>query len=1112
MQLQHHHHPYTEALSEISSALLARSSLPNVFHLILDHAVQWLAATEGFVFLVNGDSLDLKATWSSRSEFDVTCHHRLVHHVWRSGHLLQETDFNLLTTIGLPLAIRGQVVGVWGLLREGEGPFRDYDIQGLQHFAQLACVAIDYSHLYQSAQQGSVERRRVEEALGQEKERLAITLRSIGDGVITADLEGRVQLMNAAAEQLTGWSQSEAEGQPIREVFHLVHAITRERPRDPISQVLSGKQTVGLPNQTVLIAKDQREWFISASTSPIKTTTGRVAGVVITFRDITRHKQTEEALRKSEAQNRAILNAIPDLMIRMSREGTVLDFKGEGQDPVARQQNSPLSDFFPTAVVQQKLRAIRKALETGQMQMYSYQLGSEEGGTREFEARLVVSGPQEVLAIVQDVTARKAAELQQQQQRERERLLAGIALRIRRSLNLDDILRTTAAEVRELLQVDRVVIHQFQPSGDSWVIAESVTAAWPTALGQVLQGPWMIDAKHQQQGYIRAISDLDHDDYVLSGPLQQFLLRLQVKAILVVPLFFQNSGLWGILAAQHCAIPHEWQLDEISLLEKLATQVEIAIQQAQLYQQVQTLNNDLERQVRVRTAQLNKQVSALQLQAQLLDAVESGVVATDQSGHIIYWNAHAQSLYGLSEADALGEAVVDVIPFSPVQIREMNQALAQDDKWSGELTLPQSDGSYTTVFVENTPMRGQGGLPQGFTGVSVDITERKQAEDALRESEEKFRTLTETATSGIFIFRDTFLDVNPALSDITGFSRDELLHQPFWSVIHPKFRRLARRFGHHQLARMTQEAAHFEFQIITRRGEERWIDCTTGLITFKGEPAILGTAFDITQRKVTEFQLQSKMKELEELNVLKDDFLSTVSHELRTPMSNMRMAIHMLKMMVTELEKQDPSLQESAAKANRYITVLHDECLRETELINDLLDLQRLEAGSQHLHYEPIELETFLPHLLNSFVARTQQREQTLILEPQTDFPILYSDPACLTRILAELVNNACKYSPPGAAIKLQTSWQTDYLQFQVTNTGVEIEPEVINRVFDKFYRIPHGDRWKQGGTGLGLALIKRLVEELCGRIWVESSEQLTSFFVRLPRDLNESLQGPAKS
>ncbi|GAB4475002.1 MAG: hypothetical protein OHK0037_36140 [Elainellaceae cyanobacterium] len=276
---------------------------------------------------------------------------------------------------------------------------------------------------------------------------------------------------------------------------------------------------------------------------------------------------------------------------------------------------------------------------------------------------------------------------------------------------------------------------------------------------------------------------------------------------------------------------------------------------------------------------------------------------------------------------------------------------------------------------------------------------------------------------------------------------------------------------------------------------------------------------------------QIQVKALEDLNRLKDDFLSTVSHELRTPITNIKMAIKMLK-----LSQQDE-------RREQYFKILQAECDREADLINDLLDLQRLASGTRALNLEPIHLQDWVLHIVESFQERTRTRQQILQIEISDELPVITSDPSCLERILTELLNNACKYTPPGEKIRVSArtagltgceaaetpemamgdrplatrpisiatdldsepdssafrSSQSDFFVLHVCNSGVEIPPEELDHIFEKFYRVPGIDRWKQGGTGLGLALVQKMTEHLGGSIQVASAARQTCFTVALP-------------
>jgi signal transduction histidine kinase len=252
---------------------------------------------------------------------------------------------------------------------------------------------------------------------------------------------------------------------------------------------------------------------------------------------------------------------------------------------------------------------------------------------------------------------------------------------------------------------------------------------------------------------------------------------------------------------------------------------------------------------------------------------------------------------------------------------------------------------------------------------------------------------------------------------------------------------------------------------------------------------------------------QGQVKELERLNQLKDDFLSAVSHELRTPVTNMRMAIQLLEQFIQRNQELSQGITELSAnlnKSNSYLQILHNECDREINLINDLLDLQRLEVGQSTFDPITLDLQDWLPQEIASLTLRVQARQQTFEVSFTDFLPPIQIDPLCLQRILTELIHNACKYSPKGATITLATvltEASPPSIGISVTNTGVTIPEDEHERIFDKFYRIPEGDRWKQGGTGLGLALVKRLVEVFGGSIRVTSEANQTCFTVELPTD-----------
>jgi PAS domain S-box-containing protein len=283
-------------------------------------------------------------------------------------------------------------------------------------------------------------------------------------------------------------------------------------------------------------------------------------------------------------------------------------------------------------------------------------------------------------------------------------------------------------------------------------------------------------------------------------------------------------------------------------------------------------------------------------------------------------------------------------------------------------------------------------------------------------------------------------------------------------------------------------------------------DGSTGWILAKGKPILndrhqvvrlVGVVLDITERKAIEVQQQL-------LSQMKDDFLSTVSHELRSPLASIRMALEMVELMVEQLLPISTPGTETHTKKQqiqRYLGILSEQCDQELELVNNLLDLQRLEAERIQVSIVPIHVMEWVSNITAGFEDRMQKRQQHLQMILSDQLPPLSSDIDILTRIFGELLTNACKYTPPGETITVNVGSAAGHLQLKVSNSGVQIAQDQLDRIFEKFYRIPKSDHWQQGGTGLGLALIKEQMEYLGGSLWADSDGSGVHFVVRLPLD-----------
>ncbi|MGP1387251.1 MAG: GAF domain-containing protein [Thainema sp.] len=593
-----------------------------------------------------------------------------------------------------------------------------------------------------------------------------------------------------------------------------------------------------------------------------------------------------------------------------------------------------------------------------------------------------------------------------------ERLLAIITQRIRQSLDLDVVLQTTVAEVREFIQTDRVILYQFNPDWSGVVAVESVLSPWMSLLNMTIHDPCFEKKEHTaryQRGEAYTISDIYAEG--LNRCYLNMLESFQVRSNLVVPIL-QDRNLWGLLIAHHCRAPRQWQSWEVDLLRQLADQVAIALQQAELYQQVQMLNSNLEQTVMRRTRQLQQALKFEALIRRITDIVRSSL-DEDQ----ILANA----------VQELGTAL-DVIACNTGIYDSTQQSIFISHEYTN--VLPPIQGTVHPVSEANYLDY------QMLKGVAIQACDL--GSDTIRHLQRQYTILA------------------CPMADDQGILGSLWLLRSANEVFEPEEQRLVQQIANH-------------------------------------------CAIALRQARLYK-AAQTQVEELEMLNQLKDDFLSTVSHELRTPMSSIQMATEMINVYLRQQGLlNDEITKQPTTQLDRYLAILYQECQREISLINDLLDLSRLDAQTEPLALMTIQPQFWLAHIAEPFIERTRQNGQQLRFMLPDHLPGLETDVSYFERIFSELLTNACKYTPRQDTILLAAHATDNDLVVHVENSGIEIAEAERDRIFDRFYRIPSSDPWRHEGTGLGLALVKKLVEYLGGSIRVESGNQRTCFIVELP-------------
>jgi two-component system cell cycle sensor histidine kinase/response regulator CckA len=316
---------------------------------------------------------------------------------------------------------------------------------------------------------------------------------------------------------------------------------------------------------------------------------------------------------------------------------------------------------------------------------------------------------------IAELAEQKHREEALRQQVEREHLMSEIAQRIRRSLNLEEILSTAVSEVRQFLSADRVLIYRFEPDWSGVVAVESVVPGCLSLQGTRITDTFFREASNREiyiQDGVQAVTDIHTAN--LARCHQNLLAQLQIRSNLVVPIV-QGENLWGLLVANHCLEPRQWQPLELNLLKQLATQLAIAIQQSELYQQVQT-----------ELSERKQSEAKIRQQAALLDITTDAILVLTLDHQILFWNKGAEQLYGWTVAEAVNRDAEELLENAP-QPEEIPRTVAETGYWQGELHQMTKHGKKIVVESRWTLMR-EADQPKSILVVNTDITQKKQLE------------------------------------------------------------------------------------------------------------------------------------------------------------------------------------------------------------------------------------------------------------------------------------------------------------------------------------------------------------------------------------------------
>ena len=542
-----------------------------------------------------------------------------------------------------------------------------------------------------------------------------------------------------------------------------------------------------------------------------------------------------------------------------------------------------------------------------------------------------------------------------------------------------------------------------------------------------------------------------------------------------------------------------------------------------------------------------KQAEAhIRYQAGLLDDVSDAIIATDMSSQITSWNSAATKIYGWCAGEVLGSSVASLLQTKYIDDTSQEQVLQQflkDSLWRGEVTQTCKDGKTVTILASVALIRDEAGVPKGMVAVNRDITTRKQAEAQIRRQVKYLNALhmIDTAISSSFE-TSRILDLvleevqaqlgvdacaallfNPQLQSLhyaasRGFHSDALHHTKVKlgegsagqaiatrQMLHiSNFMATTESLPEMHMREQETFVDYYAIPLIVK-GEVKGVleiyhhsllevdtEWLGFLQTLAGQLAIAidnAQLFENLQRtksgledRVAErtAELSRTNSELEHANHIKDEFLANMSHELRTPLTSI------LGLSEALMEQRRGPLNEHQL---RSLEVIESSGRHLLELINDILDLSKIEAGKFDYYPQSVRVEDICRSSLAFIKSQAAKKSIAVIYTNESRVSEIYADPRRLKQILVNLLTNAVKFTPQYGTLILNVSCVPDQeiLRFAVIDTGIGISPENLKRLFQPFVQVDSGLNRQQDGTGLGLALVQRLTDLHGGSIEVES-------------------------